>query len=273
MTTLLRSLRRQVNVYGAIAAMMPKLYLAYNVWVWMEFVAQIITMTIFVYFWRAVYASTTTLGGLNLQQTINYILLAQALAPLVETRLIFHFGFLIRSGALAVELVRPLDLQGRFYVENMAGLVLYMFQKLPLIVIAVLFFGLQIPLDPATWGAFLISVILGRSVLYFFDWIFACLAFYSTETWGLSVVRVGVATFFSGALVPLAMMPDWLQRVAAAMPFAQALAVPVSLLSGITPVADAPRVWLVQLIWLAAMFVLSRLVFDIAIRKITVQGG
>ncbi len=116
-------------------------------------------------------------------------------------------------------------------------------------------------------------MILGRSVLYFFDWIFACLAFYCTETWGLSVVRVGVATFFSGALVPLAMMPDWLQRVAAALPFAQALAVPVSLLSGITPVADAPRVWLVQLIWLAAMFVLSRLVFDIAIRKITVQGG
>jgi ABC-2 type transport system permease protein len=60
-----------------------------------------------------------------------------------------------------------------------------------------------------------ISVALGRSVLFFFDSIFACLAFYSIETWGLSVVRVGVPTFFSGALVPLAMMPDWLQRVAA----------------------------------------------------------
>lgn len=273
MTALLRSLRRQAAVYGAIAALMPKLYLAYNVWVWMEFIAQIITMTIFVYFWRAVFASATTLGGLTVRQTINYILLAQVLAPLVETRLIFQFGFLIRDGALAVELVRPLDLQGRFYVENMAGLALYMLQKLPLIAMAVLFFGLQIPLAPAVWGAFSLSVILGRSVLFFFDWTFACLAFYSTETWGLSVVRVGVAAFFSGALVPLAMMPDWLQNVAAALPFAQALAVPASLLSGVTPLAEAPRLWLVQLIWLAAMFTLSRIVFNIAVRKITVQGG
>lgn len=273
MITLFRSLRRQTNVYGAFAAMALKLYLAYNIWVWMEFVAQIITMTIFIYFWRAVYASTTTLGGLNLQQTINYILLAQVLVPLVETRLIFSFGFLIRSGALAVELVRPVDFQARYYVENMAELGLFLIQKLPLVVIAVLFFSLQFPLNPVTWGAFVISVALGRSVLFFFDSIFACLAFYSTETWGLSVVRVGVATFFSGALVPLAMMPDWLQRVAAAMPFAQALAVPVLLLSGITPLADAPRVWLVQLIWLVTMFVLSRWVFNIAIRKVTVQGG
>jgi ABC-type uncharacterized transport system permease subunit len=37
------------------------------------------------------------------------------------------------------------------------------------------------------------------------------------------------------------MMPAWLQGLAAALPFAQAIAVPVSLLSGITPLAEAPR--------------------------------
>jgi ABC-2 type transport system permease protein len=102
---------------------------------------------------------------------------------------------------------------------------------------------------------------------------FACLAFYVTETWGLSVVRVAAGSFFSGALVPLVMMPGWLQKLAGAMPFAQALAVPVSLLSGITSLADAPRLWLIQVAWLVSMFVLSRLVFNVAVRKVTVQGG
>ncbi|MBF8284323.1 MAG: hypothetical protein HW378_3238 [Anaerolineales bacterium] len=270
---MIQSLRRTVNVYGAIAAMVPKENLAYNIWVWMQFAVQIMSMIIFVYFWRAVYANATTLGGLSLQQTLNYILLAQIIAPLVENRLIFHFGFLVRSGQVAMELVRPIDFQARYYVESLAGLGVYLVQKLPLFLLAWAFLGLQLPADPAAWGAFAVSLILGQSILFFFDWVFACLAFYSTETWGLSVVRVGVATFFSGALVPLAMMPDWLQQLAAALPFAQALAVPASFLSGITPAAAAPQVWLIQLVWLMGLWVLSRRVFSLAVRKVTVQGG
>jgi len=71
-------------------------------------------------------------------------------------------------------------------------------------------------------------------------------------------VRIGVATFFSGALVPLTMMPAGLQNLAAALPFAQTIFVPVSFLSGITPVANAPQVWLVQLAWLVALLIVSR---------------
>ncbi|MBK9231458.1 MAG: hypothetical protein IPO15_11570 [Anaerolineae bacterium] len=48
---------------------------------------------------------------------------------------------------------------------------------------------------------------------------------------------------------------------------------PVSLLSGITPLACAPRLWLVQILWLVGMAVASRLVFQRAIRAVTVQGG
>ncbi|MGE5261960.1 MAG: ABC transporter permease [Acidobacteriota bacterium] len=270
---MIRSLRRTLGIYGAIAAIVPKEYLAYNIWVWMEFVVQILSMTIFVYFWRAVYASTSTLGGLNLQQTLNYILLAQVLAPIVETRVVFQFGFLVRNGQIAIELLRPLDFQMRYFVESLTSLVIFAFQKSPLLLIAWLFFGLQLPADPLTWLVFAISLVLGQSILFFFDWIFACLAFYSTETWGLSVVRVGVATFFSGALLPLTMMPGWLQDIAAALPFAQAIYVPTSFLSGINSPANAPQVWLVQLVWLIALGLLSRWLFNIAVRQVTVQGG
>jgi ABC-2 type transport system permease protein len=142
-----------------------------------------------------------------------------------------------------------------------------------LFLIAWLIFGMQLPTDPALWLAFFISLVLGQIVHFLFDWMFACLAFYVTETWGLSVVRVAAGSFFSGAIVPLVMMPTWLQKLAVSMPFAQALAVPVSFLSGISSLADAPRIWLIQIIWLAILLVLSRLVFSVAIRKVTVQGG
>ncbi len=270
---MIQSLRRGFSIYSAIAAMAAKTRLAYNMWVWADFVVTIVSMIVFVYFWRAVFAGASTLGGLALSQTITYILLARLLSPLVETRTIFFLGIMIRDGRIAVELTRPVDLQLRIVVENFAELLVFLVQRLPLFLLAWLLFGMRLPADPGLWLAFFISLLLGQGVLLLFDWIFACLAFYVTETWGLSVVRVAAGSFFSGAIVPLVMMPTWLQNVAAAVPFAQAMAVPVSFLSGISTLADAPRLWLIQLAWLLGLLVLSRLVFSVALRKVTVQGG
>jgi ABC-2 type transport system permease protein len=270
---MIQSLRRELSIYSAIAAIAAKTRLAYNMWVWAEYVMTIVSMIVFVYFWRAVYASTSTLSGLALSQTITYILLARLLSPLVETRTIFFFGFMIRQGQIAVELTRPLDMQVRIMAERFAELLVFLVQRLPLFLLAWLFFGMNLPADPWLWLAFFISLLIGQVVLFLFDWMFACLAFYVTETWGLSVVRVAAGSFFSGALIPLVMMPAWLQAVAAAMPFAQALSVPVSFLSGISTFADAPRLLLIQLAWLLVLLLFSRIVFNVAVRKVTVQGG
>ena len=83
----------------------------------------------------------------------------------------------------------------------------------------------------------------------------------------------GISTFFSGSLIPLVMMPGWLQALAHAMPFAQAVYVPLSVLTGIVPLSQMPQVWLVQVAWIAGLWVAARLIFRVAIRKVTVQGG
>jgi ABC-2 type transport system permease protein len=267
------SLKRFFIVYSSIAAMAVKARLAYSLWVWSDFVATIAVMVIYVFFWQAVYADRASMGGLVLNQTISYILLARILAPIVETRMIFGFGFMIREGRVASELVRPLDFQLRSLVEILAEMVTFLIQRIPVFLIAWLFLGLKLPRDPALWAAFFISLILGQLIIFLFDWIFACLAFYTTETWGLSVLRLSIGSFFSGALVPLVMMPDWLQKTASVMPFAQVIAVPVSFLSGILGWQDALRIWSIQLVWLAGLFIASRLVFNVAVRQVTVQGG
>jgi len=69
------------------------------------------------------------------------------------------------------------------------------------------------------------------------------------------------------------MVPGWLQTLALATPFAQALYVPLSFLTGITPLSQAPTVLAVQVAMLIAFGVCSRLFFRVAVRKVTVQGG
>jgi ABC-2 type transport system permease protein len=266
-------LRRKFNIYAAVAAMTPKLFMAYAGWVWLELFVQIVAMTILFFFWQGIYANTASVSGLSLQQMLNYILLAQLIGPAVGQGIIFFIGHLVREGAIGIELLRPLNFQFAAYIRGLAEMGFALFTKIPLFIVALLVFRLQLPSDPLVWLCFVVALLLGQSVIFCFDWLFACLAFYSTEVWGLGVLRGGIGYFFSGGLIPISIMPGWLQGLAAAMPFAQAVYAPIGLLSGAIPLSDAPRVWLVQLIWLGGLGFISNRLFRIAVRKVTVQGG
>lgn len=268
-----RTLSGRLRGYRAILGSVPKLYMAYRAWFWAFLFVQVLSLTIFVFFWRAIYADRETLAGLARQQTLNYIMWGQILLPLVQSAFVFRMGQMLVDGQFAMELLRPMDAQTRYYIESFGFLLVQVVQRLPLVVFAWWVFGLQLPKDVGTWSAFLLALLLGHAVIFAFDWIFSCLAFYTTESWGLAMAQQGLATFFSGALVPLAIMPVWLQKVTLSMPFAQAIYVPASIVSGITPLSDVPRLLSIQLLWIVGLVLISRLVFRVAVRRVTVQGG
>ena len=74
-------------------------------------------------------------------------------------------------------------------------------------------------------------------------------------------------------MAPLTVVCPEADTSALAFPFAHALYLPVSLLSGITELAEMPRIWLAQGGFLLLLIVISRTVFRFAVRKVTVQGG
>jgi ABC-2 type transport system permease protein len=270
---MIRTTRRNLSIYAALFAMIPKLFMAYQIWFWIGLVLNIISMAILVFFWKAIYADTRSISGLQLEQTLQYILLAFIFRPLTNNNLVWEFGSNLREGTIVHHLLRPINFQGMNYAQSLGSLVTELTLQIPMAIVAILFFGLRLPHDLPTWAAFLISALLGYTVMFFFNWFLACFTFYTTEIWGLGVLIEGMTFFLSGALVPIVMMPEWLQNIVLAVPFAQALAVPVSLLTGITPLSDAPQVWLNQILWIIGMWIVSTLFFRIAIRKITVQGG
>ncbi len=189
---MITSLRRTLRIYGAIAELQPKLSLTYRAWFWSSIVLNTIAMAIYVFFWRAVYASTPSIAGLDMQQTINYILLTQIFLPVADTFLMWEFGYNLREGRIAIELLRPVNMLAYFYTQYLANMLAFLAWNIPMALVATFLFGLRWPTSPATWAVFLVSVFLGRTVLYFFDWIMACITFYTTEVWGLGVLLTRV---------------------------------------------------------------------------------
>ncbi len=270
---MIASLRRKGTAYTALAGMVTKTTLALQWPAWIYILQSLISMVVFVYFWRALYANTPVIAGMTLDATLVYILLVRIFQPLGALTMVHEFGYQLREGGIAHLLVRPLHIQLAYYVQGLGTLVVALARQLPVLLVALLVFRLPLPTDAAAWGVFILSALLGHSVLFCIDYILGCLAFYTTSAWGLGWAVGGVAVFFGGGLVPLNMLPDWLRQIVQVAPFAQAIYVPVSLLSGLTPLSETPRLLMIQLLWLAGLAPLARFVFAVAIRRITVQGG
>ncbi|MEP7355992.1 MAG: ABC-2 family transporter protein [Anaerolineales bacterium] len=268
-----RRFSARLAAYAALAAMLPKTFLAYEWSTWLRILQNIVNTVVFVYFWRAMYSGTVTIGGLTLGATLTYILLARVFEPLADLDMLMEFGWRLSDGGIALQLVRPVDMQLAYFIQGLGGLALALARQVPTLLLATFVFGLRWPSDPAVWAVFIVSALLGRSVMFCLDWILGCLTFYTTEVWGLWVAVQALTLFLTGGLLPLNMMPDWLRVVVQSTPFAQSIYVPISLLSGLTPLAEAPRLLLGQAAWLLGMLVVSRLIFRVAVRSVTVQGG
>ncbi len=196
-----------LEAYLALAGMVPKTFLVFSWAAWVRVLQNLVAMVVFVYFWRAVYADTATVAGLSLTATLSYILLARIFQPLSEFGLILEFGWNLSDGGIALLLVRPLDLQLSYYGQALATLAMALVRQLPAVLLATLVFGLRLPVDPSAWAVFILSAGLGHGIIFCLDWMASSITLYTTATWGLWALVGGIALFFTGALLPLDMMP------------------------------------------------------------------
>jgi ABC-2 type transport system permease protein len=258
--------------YGAYASLAAREALAYRAFLGMQLVASAVSMAVLGYFWRAVFATHGEVAGLDRATALRYVLLAQVVSGAAETWILRRTSLALREGRIAVDLTRPVDLQLAQLAHAAGTWAVTLATRLPLVALAVAL-GAELRGDPLAWAAGLASFGIGACAMFGFEWALASLAFRTTEVWGIQVTVEALAVFFGGALVPLDVLPPALRAVAAVLPFQQVVHVPVSLLAGSIPLADAPRVLAVQLAWAAALLLGSRLLFDRAARAVTIHGG
>lgn len=264
---------KRVRAYRALAALSIQRLLAFRAHFWVSLASRILTLVVLVAFWRAI-GEAGAVTRAEREAALRYLMVAQMVAPLAISQLIPMFGHAVLDGSIAVELLRPLDLQEWFYAQSLGTLVAGQLREMVVLgVVGVLWLDLTLPTDPRVYLAFLVTVLLGHAVLFMVDWGFAMLSFVTTATWGLSSMRHVLTLFFGGALIPPLFAPRWLQEMSAALPFAEVVAAPTAVLLGTARLGDLPRLWLGQLGWLLGLGIASRLVYRLAIRRVTVAGG
>lgn len=232
----------------------------------------------FIMVYEAFYQSSVRTQPMALEQLVSYIWLQQAF--LVFIVLWYRDGelfSLITGGNIAYELCRPFRLYEFWYVkllaQRLSGALLRCF---PILMIAFFMpepYGLSLPPDLAALGLFLVTLILGLLVLVSISMFIYISVFITMSPVG-SLLMIGVAgDFLAGGIIPVPLMPGWLQRITYALPFRLAADLPFRVYSGNIPVSEAVIGIFTQIAWLAALVFLGKLAMDRVLRRVIVQGG
>ena len=263
-----------MRLYWEIARRGYRRYAAYPI----ATVAGVFTNTVFGfmrgYVLLAVFRLRDDVGGYDVADALTYIWLTQAMIMTVFAWGWFDLADRIRSGDIATDLQRPLDLQ-LYGLAFDLGRALYHFvyRGIAPFVVGALVFDLRIPDDPVLWIAFAASVALAVCVSYAYRFLYNLAAFWLLDYRGIVIVSMVFSLFFSGFIVPLAFFPEWLREIAYALPFAAMIQIPVDVFLGKYAGADLIGMLALQVGWAIAMLAVGRAVFGVGTRKLVVQGG
>jgi viologen exporter family transport system permease protein len=272
---LIARLRDGLNRHWGIALAAIKSELAYRFEFFSAIFGTLITTVLLYFLWVAVYESAVSMQ-LSRQSLITYVVLGQAFSfgrP-GQRRAIVRISGNIRSGNVALDLIRPTDYQLLHFSDTLAVYITEtLMVSLPSYVLALLVFGID---APASWEAaagFVVSLSGAFLLVFSLDFFIGLMAFWTVSVWGMTYAKMAVVDVLAGTIVPLSLFPAWLERVAMALPFRGIAYVPLSIYTGAIHGADIWTNILVQFAWGVALILFTRLIWLRARRRLVVQGG
>lgn len=215
---------------------------------------------------------------MELSQTVSYIWMQQTLIVLFSV--VFSDGEIyaaIGSGSIAYEMVRPMNLYGRWFCQSAANRVAFtLLNCIPALLVALIMpepYRMSLPLDMGQFFLFLVSIVLALLVVVAFAMLMYISLFYLVSQRGIKIIVTACTTFLSGGIVPLPFFPAPVLTVINLLPFAAMQNMPLLIYSGHKVGVDALKGITFQLFWLLVLFIVGQLTMGQALKKVIVQGG
>lgn len=123
------------------------------------------------------------------------------------------------------------------------------------------------------WLLFVPAVVFSYILFSILNYMLGILTFWSHSNIGLYMLKMACVNIFSGMFIPLTFYPSILRGFCMVLPFQSIYYFPLTIVMGEANRAQIAGGILLQLGWIAGLFLLCRLMNKNAMRRIVIQGG
>ena len=270
--------RSTLALYAALARMAFRRHLAYRT----ANLAGLFTNAFFGYLRAAVFvavfagAATAQIGGYDVHAVTTYTWVTQALIMIVNLWNWWDVETTIRTGDVVTDLARPFSYLGYWLARDYGRAAYFvLFRGLPTLVVGQLTVsgGLLLPADILTWVALAVSLALSVAVSFSVRFMLNVSAFWTTDARGMGGLVGALVMFLGGFVMPLRFFPDWIQPILLSLPFAAIIQVPTDIFVGRVHGVDILPALASQAVWAVALLAVSQALVQLAVRRVSLQGG
>lgn len=213
------------------------------------------------------------IGGFRAGDIVLYYLCMLLLSCFITSHIMWEVATEIKEGQFSTALMRPISFYQFTFLRNLSWRVIRMGLFAP-IFLAMLFFyhGYLTDVHLNLSWEFWTSVVLGHLVSFNFVIMMAMIALFVQEVYSIFELYYVPMLFLSGQLFPVSMLPDWARSLAQLFPFYYTTGAPTEILVGRVSGDESLRALVVQGVWIAVTYALSRVFWSRGLKYYTGVG-
>ena len=201
------------------------------------FFLDLLPIVVLMFVWVSVYQGTEQISGYNLSQVLQYYFLVMVINAVTSHHFEQYRVKQIREGKIDFYLTRPLTYLSELAWSAFGGKVFYILVTVALAAFSALilqaFFPITFPTISALAAVQLLALLIGGYLIeYFIALIIVLLGFWFENAEGLEHFKWIGVTLFSGQLIPISFMPEWMRTVTEALPLKFISAMPIGVVQG-----------------------------------------
>ena len=226
--------------------------------------------------WLTVYQEQATVAGYALGEMLAYTIGVMVLRGTVTLHVEWALDHEIRQGLLSTQLIRPYNYWGFLFADAVAWRAVRLTFAVPALLACLYWLGpslegVTFPIERLP--ALAVTVALAFVLCFFLKLCVGFIGFWTNEIMGITTLYEVIASVLGGILIPIALLPDWLQTVAWALPIQAIYGVPLAVLLGKGAGADPLPGILLQVGWIVALWALAMVLWRAGLRQYESVGG
>ncbi len=247
-------------------------------WIFM-IIGNILGCLISYFIWNAVFfsSSNNSINGFSMSQMVVYIFLMFLTSTLISSGGTYDIGEEIRDGSISMRIIKPISYNSTFLFQEIGNkLMTVCILIIPTVICvetvrAILMNFVQF--NVVYFLLYILSCVFAYLINFFFNICFGFVAFFIKYLWGANMVKNCIVGFLSGTAIPLSFLPNTIEQIFLFLPFASLNYTPVMIYMGIYRGISLILYLGLQMFWVLFFWMLSKFLWSISLKHLSVQGG
>lgn len=227
------------------------------------------------FLWTTVFAGRESLFGFSRDQIITYVLGSTFLFSLVFVHSMDDIADGIANGRLSLFLLKPVNFLGYWFVRRVASRLMHLLTTSAELAIFVILVRPQFftQLDSRVLALSLLTLLSAIILFTLLDFLAGLTSFWTIHAYGPRFAFKMLMEFTSGRFFPLNILPAFLFRVVNFLPFSFLVFFPLNVYLGRLTTSEIYRGLTNQVVWIAALFLVLKIIWSRGLRRYEAVGG